>query len=133
MRECLSACPCQSPSSSYSSINYRRPSEPRSLAAAEAVRGDGLPVRSFDAQSGDFTVYERLSNRSTIRYDTIRDTIRDAISTCAQKLTRVSLICRTEPTTKKRKNRKKLKSKKTDMFRFSEVSVNSPGNPWSQS
>ena len=37
-----------------------------------------------------------------IRYDTIRD----AILTCARKPTRVSLIYRTEPTTKKCRNRK---------------------------
>ena len=43
----------------------------------------------------------------TIRYDTIRD----AILTCARKPTRVSLIYRTEPTTKKCKTKKKLKSK----------------------
>jgi len=48
----------------------------------------------------------------TIRYDTLRD----AILTCAQKLTRVSLIYRTEPTTKRWKT-VKLKSKKTNMFR----------------
>jgi len=48
----------------------------------------------------------------TIRYDTIRD----AILTCARKPTRVSLIYRTEPTTKKCKTKKKLKSKKTDML-----------------
>ena len=47
----------------------------------------------------------RLSSR--VRYDTIRD----AILTCAQKLTWVSLIYRTESTTKK-ENRKKLLSKK---------------------
>ena len=41
----------------------------------------------------------------TIRYDTIRD----AISTCYQKLTRVSLIYRTEPTTKKWKTEKRKK------------------------
>jgi len=41
------------------------------------------------------------------------DTIRDAILTCNQKLTRVSLIYRTEPTTKKwKKAEKKLKSKR---------------------
>ena len=37
------------------------------------------------------------------------DTIRDAILTCARKPAWVSLIYRTEPTTKKCKNRKKLK------------------------
>jgi len=39
------------------------------------------------------------------------DTTRDAILTCARKLTRVSLICRTETTTKNCKTEKKLKSK----------------------
>jgi len=58
---------------------------------------------------------------------TVYDTIRDAVFTCAQKLTRVSLIYRTEPTTKKWKNRKSKKR----ICR--EVLVNSPGNPWSQS
>jgi len=37
------------------------------------------------------------------------DTIRDVILTCARKATWVRLIYRTEPTTKKCKNRKKLK------------------------
>ena len=55
------------------------------------------------------------------------DTIRDAILTCVQKLTRVSLIYRTKPTTKKYKT-EKLKSKERI---WSEVSVNSPWNPWS--
>ena len=61
----------------------------------------------------------------TIRYDTIRD----AILTCAQKLTCVSLIYCTEPTSKKWKT-EKLQSKKRIC---SEVSLNSPGNPRSQS
>jgi len=39
-------------------------------------------------------------------------TIRDVILTCARKPTSVSLIYRTEPTTKKCKTEKKLKSKK---------------------
>ena len=56
-------------------------------------------------------------------------TIRDAILTCAQKLTWVSLIYYTEPTIKKWKQ-KKVKSIKRIC---SEVSVNSPRNPWSQS
>jgi len=57
------------------------------------------------------------------------DTIRDTILMCARKRTRVSLIYRKEPTTKKWKT-EKLKSKKRIC---SEVSVNSPGNPCSQS
>ena len=60
------------------------------------------------------------------------DTIRDATLTCDQKPTRVSLIYHTEPTTKKWTTEKKLKSKKNGYAR-SEVSVNSPGNPCSQS
>ena len=48
---------------------------------------------------------ELQPHRDTIRYDTIRD----AILTCARKPTWVSLIYRTQPTTKKCKNRKKTK------------------------
>jgi len=58
-----------------------------------------------------------------IRYDTIRN----VILTCAQTLTWISLIYRTEPRTKK-ENRKKNKKRIC-----SEVSVNSPWNPWSNS
>jgi len=50
-----------------------------------------------------------------IRYE--YDTIRDAILTCAQKLTRVSLIYRTEPTTKKWRKQEKNKKVQTDMLR----------------
>ena len=57
------------------------------------------------------------------------DTIRDAILTCARKPTCVSLIYRTEPTTKKCKNRKKTKSRKQIC---PEITVNSPGNPCSK-
>ena len=57
---------------------------------------------------------DKASHRqpTTIRYDTIRD----AILTCARKPTWVSLIYRTETTTKKCKTEKR-KSKKTDMLR----------------
>ena len=57
------------------------------------------------------------------------DTMRDAILTCNQRLTWVSLIYRTVPTTKQWKT-EKLKSKKWMCW---QVSVNSPGNPCSQS
>jgi len=57
------------------------------------------------------------------------DTMRDAILTYSQKLTWVSLIYCTEPTTNKWKNRKVKREKRV----CSEVSVKSPGNPWSQS
>jgi len=57
---------------------------------------------------------------------TIRGKIRDVIWTCNQKLTWVSLIYRTEPTSKQWENKKKLESKKRVC---TEVSINSPGNP----
>ena len=57
------------------------------------------------------------------------DTIRDAILTCDRKPTWVSLIYRTEPTTKKCENRKKTKSRK---LIYSKITVNSPGNPRSK-
>jgi len=56
------------------------------------------------------------------------NTIRDAILTCARKPTWVSLIYRTEPTTKKCKT-EKTKSRKQIC---SEITVNSPGNPRSK-
>jgi len=56
------------------------------------------------------------------------NTIRDAILTCARKPTRVSLIYRTKPTSKKCKNRK-TKSRKQ---MCSEITVNRPGNPCSE-
>ena len=62
----------------------------------------------------------------TIRYDTIRD----AILTCTQKPTWVSLIYRTEPTTKKVKKQKKLN---VNRLICSEVTVNSLGNPYNES
>ena len=65
-----------------------------------------------------------LRHLQAMRYNTIRD----AILTCARKPTRVSLIYRTETTTKKWKT-EKLNSKKTDMLRSI---VNSPRNLWSQ-
>ena len=66
-----------------------------------------------------------FKSRLVVRYDTIRD----AILTCARKPTWVGLIYRTEPTTKKCKT-EKLKTKKPIC---SEVTVNSLGNPYSQS
>ena len=54
---------------------------------------------------------------------------RDDIFTCAQKLTYVILIHRTEPTTKTWEKKKKKTKKRI----CSEVSANSPWNPWSQS
>jgi len=47
-------------------------------------------------------------------------TIWDAILTCARKPTWVSLIYRTEPTTKMCKNRKKLKVENVNMNRFTD-------------
>jgi len=48
----------------------------------------------------------------------LRDTIRDAVLTCTRKLTRVSLIYRTEPTTNGWGKRTKLKSKKNGSYSF---------------
>jgi len=56
------------------------------------------------------------------------DTIRDAVLTTAQKLTWVSLIYRTEPTSNKRKT-----DKSTNDDARNCVSVNSLWNEWSQS
>ena len=73
---------------------------------------------------------EKTGNRKKEGKDRIRyDTIRDAILTCARKPTWVGLIYRKEPTTKKCKNRKKLKVEKQI---WSEITVNSPGNPCSE-
>jgi len=67
---------------------------------------------------------------STLIHHSLRDdTIRDAILMCAQKPTSVSLIYRMEPTSKKWKTEKVEIKKRI----FSAVSVNSPGNPCSQS
>jgi len=52
--------------------------------------------------------WERQIQLPLVRYDTTRD----AILTCAQKRTRVSLIYRTEPTTEKWKTEKRKKCKK---------------------
>ena len=57
------------------------------------------------------------------------DTIREAILTCARKPTCVSLIYLMEPTTKKCKNRKSKSSQQI----CSEITVNSLGNPCSES
>jgi len=53
-----------------------------------------------------------MSIYSTVKYNTIRD----AIVTCAQKLTQVTLIYHTEPKTKKWKT-EKTKKQRTDMTR----------------
>ena len=76
------------------------------------------------------TLVERNALILLLRFvvDLRYDTIRDAILTCARKPTWVSLIYRTEPTTKKCKNRK-TKSRKQIC---SEITVNSPGNPCSE-
>ena len=66
-----------------------------------------------------------IRQSTSIRYDTIRD----AILTCARKPTRVSLIYRTKPTTRKCKNRKTNSRKQI----CSEITVNSPVNPCSES
>jgi len=73
------------------------------------------------------------ANNATNLYNQVRnksdasnkfDTMPDATLTCGQKLTRVSLICRTEPTTEKWKTEKL----KTDVLRS--IGKQSAGNPW---
>ena len=71
-------------------------------------------------QAASSTSVKLIRQPVTIRYDTIRD----VILTCARKPTWVSLIYRTEPTTKKCKNRKTKSRKQT----CSEITVNSSGN-----
>ena len=61
-----------------------------------------------------------------LNYKILYDMIRYAIVTCNQKMTWVRLMYSTEPTTKKWRT-EKLKTI------CSQVSVNSPENPWSQS
>ena len=63
----------------------------------------------------DIAIYNVVGCLSVIRIR--HDTIRDAILTCARKPTWVSLIYRTETTTKKCKTEKKLKSKGQNMLR----------------
>ena len=80
----------------YFSIGNGQPREP---ALCQLYRRTFVPYLC--------SMLSRLSvwHRDTIRYDTIRD----AIFTCARKPTWVSLIYRTEPTTKKCKKTEKLK------------------------
>ena len=70
----------------------------------------------------------RLCHLAFSNTHALYDTIRDAILTCVRKPTWVSLIYRTQPTTKKCKNRK-TKSRKQIC---SEITVNSPENPCSK-
>ena len=67
------------------------------IAAADAVSFDVVP------STVRVPATRQLCASLTTRYDTIRD----AVLTCARKPTWVSLIYRTEPTTKKCKNREK--------------------------
>ena len=84
--------------------HYRIPQQERSLVASAM-----LLVRHSDTGSQFFIpTLITVCFKIKIRYDTIRD----VILTCARKLTWVSLIYRTEPTTKKCKHTEteKLKS-----------------------
>jgi len=80
----------------------------------------------------DTATFSAAAYNSSVKLATKQhnDTIRDAILTCARKPTWVSLIYRTETTTKKCKKKEKLKSKK---WICSEVTVNNLGTPCSQS
>ena len=92
------------------------------------IRGRVWPVGEFQKKGTNEKkiVIIQLFAQNPLWYDTIRD----AIITCAWKPTWVSLIYRTEPTTKKCKNRKKTKSRKQIC---TEITVNSLGNPRSES
>jgi len=76
----------------------------------------------------DTTVVLSVSYSTDTHTKSAYDTIRDAILTCAQKLT--SQLNLPYGTNSKKVENRKLKTKKRIC---SEVSVNSPGNPWSQS
>ena len=86
--------------------------------------------RRFALQTSLNTRHNELRYRRARSSTPSYDTIRDAIITCARKPTRVSSIYRTEPTTKKCKT-EKLDSRKKRIF--SERTVNSLGNPCSES
>ena len=75
-----------------------------------------LHCTSYHNSGGERPSHHHKQRAQQNNNDAPSDTIRDAILTCNQKLTWVSLFYRTEPTIKKWKNRK-LKSKKTDMLR----------------
>ena len=98
-------------------MDSAHPTASRGTAAHQVVESGEAEEANFElrfvrlllARLACLVVVLRRTERSPwrniqIRYDTIRyDTIRDAVSTCAPKLARVSLIYRTETTTKKRK------------------------------
>jgi len=89
-----------------------------------------VPCGRLSWLTSDFERTSSISYCIASSYHEKYDTTRDAILTCDQKLTKVSLIYCTKPKTKKKcKKIKKIKSKK---LICSEVAVNSPGNPWSQ-
>jgi len=79
-------------------------------------RRKGMSVDQLTLSSSSSSYRSFQHSSQSIPSLTPDDTIRDAVLTYAQKLTRVSLIYRTEPTTKKWTT-EKLKSKKTDMRR----------------
>ena len=72
--------------------------------SSEVVVRHGMGMKTIFAETGEGG--NKICGDGWRRYDTIRD----AILTCARKLTRVSLIYRTEPTNKKCKT-EKLKRK----------------------
>jgi len=90
-------------------------------------RACGVPVavEPCAAAAGAVMTTACIFMTAGVRYDTIG--LRDAILTCSRKPTQVSLICRTETTTKSCKT-EKLTSKKTDMLRSRGLTVNSLGN-----
>jgi len=135
-------------------VNYVRPVAARRSWIKFCWQHDRLAVANFKVQSsghssrGKYNYFAdtRISLQHSVgqvegslhcvnlypssRFDEMPayDTIRDANLTCARKPAWVSLIYRTEPTTKNVKQ-KKTKSRKQIC---SEITVNSPGNPCSE-
>jgi len=109
----------------------------RERARCSGCGGQSESIGQFHGDSSPTTEQPVTADRDWIfapfpGHLRLYDTIRDAILTCARKPTRVRLIYRTEPTTKKCKNRKTKKSRK-QICSESEITVNSLGNPCSES
>jgi len=112
-------------------VNRTPPRQLTAFPQTLKLRGRGWLPPLSDLWASPLTRNRRLvlSQHDVLNPPT-DDTIRDAILTCARKPTWVGLIYRTEPTTKNCKNREKTKSRRQIC---SEITVNSLGNPCSES
>jgi len=95
---------------SYAAEDHLHGADAEAGAPAEAGLGATWTQQQQQASPAGDARYPALDDGG--RWGQYRYDIRRAILTCAQTLTRVSLIYRTEPTTEQWENRKKLKSKK---------------------